>query len=120
LHYNAVKYINNSLPNDAKVFTMFLGRRGYYLDRAYENESSFGMSTIRHMVNSSEDEEKYLEYIQSMNVTHILMRNDLVNKYLQDNFSIKKINRLLKLVKKNWKKVYEDNAYILWDIQNGR
>jgi hypothetical protein len=120
LHYDAVKYINNNLPMNAKIFTMFLGRRGYYLDRDYKNESSFGMATIRHMVNSSDNENKFLEYIRSMNVTHILMRSDLVEKYLQDNFSTKEVNRLLKLVRKYWKKDYENNGYIVWDIQNRR
>ena len=116
LHYDAVEYINSNLPINAKVFTMFLGRRGYYLDRAYKNESSFGMSTIRHLVNSSIDEEKFVEYIRSMNVTHILMRTDLVDNYLQDNFSKKEVKRILQLVGKYWKKVYENNGYAVWDI----
>jgi Dolichyl-phosphate-mannose-protein mannosyltransferase len=116
LHYDAVKYINNNLPNNAVVFTMFLGRRGYYLERAYKNETSFGMSTIKHMVNSSNDEEKFVEYIRSMNVTHILMRTDLFSKYLQDNFSKKEVKRILKLISKYWKKVYENNGYSVWDI----
>lgn len=119
LHYDAVEYINNKLPTNAKIFTMFLGRRGYYLDRDYKNESSFGMSSIRHMINDSANEEKFVKYIRSMNVTHILMRTDLVNKYLQDNFSNKEVKRLLKLVKKYWKKVYVNNKYAVWDIQNG-
>jgi hypothetical protein len=118
LHYDAVKYINNNLPMDAKVFTVFLGRRGYYFDRAYQNESSFGMSTFRQMVNRSDSEEKFLEYIKSMNVTHILMRADLLNKYLQDNFSTNEVKRLLICVNKYWKKIYEDNGYTVWDIQN--
>jgi len=116
LHYDAVQYINNNLPMDAKIFTMFLGRRGYYLDRDYHNDSSFGMSTLRRMVNRSGDEEKFLEYIGSMNVTHILMRTDLVNKFLQDNFSKKEVKRIMKLVSKYWKKVYDNNGYTVWDI----
>jgi len=120
LHYDAVEYINNNLPNDAMVFTMFLGRRGYYLNRDYKNESLFGMHSISNMVNSSDDEEKFVEYIRSMKVTHILMRTGLANKYLKDNFSNKEVNRLLKLVKKYWIKVYEKNGYIVWDVQKGR
>jgi len=117
LHYDAVKFINDTLPDDAVVFTMFLGSRGYYLNRKYKNESSFGMSTIKHLVNSSVDEEKFVEYIRSMNVTHILMRTDLVDNYLQDNFSKKEVKRILQLVSKYWKKVYENNGYAVWDIR---
>jgi hypothetical protein len=69
------------------------------------------------MVKSSEDEEKYLEYIRSMSVTHILMRTDLFDKFLRDNFSKEDITRLMNHVKKYWKKIYEDNRYSVWDIQ---
>jgi len=117
LHYDAVAYINNNLPDDANVFTMFLGRRGYYLNRSYKNEPSFGMNTINQMVTSSTDEEKFVEYIRSMNVTHILMRTDLVDQYLQDNFSPEKIKGFLKLKKKYWKKIYQDDGYTIWDIR---
>ena len=118
LHYDAVEYINNNLPEDAKIFTMFLGRRGYYLNRAYKNDSSFGMSTIRHMVNSSTDKEKFMEYARSMNVTHILMRTDLVGNYLKNNFSQEEIKGFMNLAKKCWKPVYENNRYVIWDIHS--
>jgi len=119
LHYDAVEYVNASLPEDAVIFTMFLGRRGYYLDRTYKNEPSFGMNTIRQMINSSTNEEKFVEHVRSMQVTHILMRTDIVDKYLKDNFPAEEIKRLLCLVKKCWRKVYENNGYAVWDVQLG-
>jgi hypothetical protein len=117
LHYNAVKFINENLPYDAKIFTMFLGRRGYYLDRNYKNEPSFGMNTLHHMITSSNNKNKFDAYVQSMRVTHILMRTDLVNRYLKDNFSKENIQRFLSLEKKYWKKVYDNNGYAVWDIR---
>ena len=117
LHYDAVEYVNHYLPNDAVVFTMFLGRRGYYLDRAYKNESSFGMSSIRHIINNAGDEKKFIEYFRSMGVTHILMRIDLVNQFLKDNFSKDHIQRFLSFEIKYWKKVYENKGYAVWDLR---
>jgi hypothetical protein len=117
-HYNAVEYINENLPDDAKLFTMFLGRRGYYLDRTYKNEPSFGMNTIRQMINSLTHEEKFIEYVRSMQVTHILMRTELVDKYLKDNFSAEEIKRFLSLENKYWRKVYDNNGYVVWDIHS--
>jgi len=120
LHYDAVKYINNNLPADAKIFTMFLGRRGYYLERIYKNEASFGMNTINQMINSSVTEDSFKEFIHSMHVTHILMRTDLVDNCLKNNFSQEEIQRLMNLAKKYWHRVYEDNGYTVWDIQINR
>jgi hypothetical protein len=116
LHYDAVEYINHFLPDHAVVFTIFLGRRGYYFDRAYKNEASFGMATIRQLVNNADNEKKFTRYVRSMGITHILMRVDLVNKYLKNNFSIDDIQRFLRLKNKYWKKIYEKNEYAVWDI----
>jgi hypothetical protein len=116
LHYDAVEYINHNLPDDARIFTMFLGRRGYYLDRTYKNEPSFGMNTISHMVTISAKEEKFKEYIQSMDVTHILMRTDLVDRYLQDNYSKEEIIRFSNLASKYWEKIYENSRYVVWNV----
>lgn len=119
LHYPVVEYINMNLPENAKIFSMFLGRRGYYLERSYKNESSFGENTLRRMVKSSESEESFLKYLRSLSVTHIFMRNDLVDNYLKNNFSQEERDRLMMLVYKYWKQVYEYNNYAVWDIQGG-
>jgi len=116
-HYPAVKYVNAHLPADANLFLMFLGRRGYYLERPYKNEPSFGMKTISRMVKDAKSEERFNKYVRSIGVTHILMRMDLVNNYLKNNFSEKKIKRFEILVRKYWKRIYEVNGYAVWDLQ---
>jgi hypothetical protein len=95
---------------------MFLGRRGYYLERSYQNEPSFGMHTLTSMVEHSVDKDRFLEYIKTMNVTHILMRTDLVDNFLHDSFSQEEIIRLRDLVNNYWQKIYADDRYILWGV----
>ena len=116
-HYAAVEYINNHLSKDAKILTMFLARRGYYLERDYKNETSFGRSTLSGMITSSETEEHFKEYTRSLGATHIFMRSVLVDKYLYDNFSQKEIVRFMTLIRKLWKPVYDYNGYAVWDIR---
>ena len=116
-HYHAIKFINDTLPDDAVVFTMFLGQRGYYLNRKYKNEPSFGMNTIRQMVINSANGETFDNCIRSMNVTHILVRSDLFYRFLHDNFSKAEIKRFLNLINKRWTKLYDNNGYTVWDIQ---
>ena len=83
------------------------------------NESSFGINTLSHLVSSSTGEAEFQKYVQSMGVTHILMRTDLFDKYLMDNFSKEEIARFLNLVKTDWKLIYEFNGYAVWEIQGG-
>ena len=117
LHYDAVDFINTELPADSKIFTMFLGRRGYYLDRGFSNEPSFGMNTLRQMIKNASDEEKFKAHLRSMNVTHILMRPDLVSNFMRNNFNIQEIQDFMNMTKKYWKPVYDRNGYVVWEIQ---
>ena len=45
-----------------------------------------------------------------------LMRKDLFEKFLHDNYSKEEIERFLKLFYKNWVKLYEKNAHSVWGI----
>ncbi len=114
--YPAMQYINKNLPDDVRIFLMFLGRRGYYLNRPYYHEKSFGMNTISGMVKASADKQDFRAYLQSLDCTHILMRTELVNKYLRDNFPEKTIICFLDIMKEYWKPVYELNGYMIMEI----
>ncbi len=113
--YPAMQYINENLPDDVRIFLMFLGRRGYYLNRPYYHERSFGMNTISGMVKASANKQDFQAYLQSLDCTHILMRTELVNKYLRDNFPEKIIVCFLDIMKEYWKPVYESNGYAVWE-----
>ncbi|MCK4529270.1 hypothetical protein KAW18_18050, partial [candidate division WOR-3 bacterium] len=112
----AMQYINENLPDDARIFLMFLGGRGYYLDRPYYYEKSFGMNTINGMVKASVDKQNFQAYLQSLGCTNILMRIDLFNKYLNDNFPKKTIVRFLNLVKEYWNPIYGLNGYAVYKL----
>ena len=115
--YPAVKYINENLPDDSRIFFMFLGRRGYYLDRPYYYDSSFGMKTINNMVKALKDRHDFQEYLQSLECTHVLMRIGLFNKYLHDNFSEEAITRFKGLAKKYWRPIYVSNGYAVMEVR---
>jgi len=115
--YPAVKYINENLPDNARIFFMFLGRRGYYLDRPYYYDSSFGMKTIKGMVKASKDRHDFQEYLQSLECTHILMRTRLFNKYLHDNFSEERIARFMGIAKEYWRPIYASNGHAVIEVK---
>jgi len=111
--YPAVEYINKNLPDNVRISLMFIGRRGYYLDKPYYHEASFGMNTINGMVSASRSKQDFQAYLHVLDCTHILMRIDLFNKYLRDNFSEVTTIRFLDLVKEYWNPIYESNGYVI-------
>jgi len=116
LHYHAVKYINTNLPKDAVIFTVLFGRRGYYFERSYKNEPYFGSQTLTRWVKSSMDEDKFHKSVKSIGATHIVMRTDLLERYLKNNFSKIEITRFMGLVKKKWRLLYHQNGYSIWEV----
>ncbi len=75
------------------------------------------MSVLSGMIKKSKTAEGFTEYTRSLGVTHIFMRSFLVDKYLYDNFSQNEIVRLMTLMRKLWKPVYDYNGYAVWDIR---
>jgi len=114
--YPAMRFINETLPEDARIFLMFLGGRGYYLDRPYRMEPSFGMGTLNHMVKAARDGHEFRQYLHSLQATHFLVRNEMFLKYLTDNFSHEDVTRCLDLVRQCWRPVYISNQYSVYEL----
>jgi hypothetical protein len=114
--YPSMKYINENLTGDSMIFLMFLGRRGYYLDRPYYCEPSFGIKTLRGMVKASGDGQALRTYLQSLNCTHVLVRMDLFHKYLHDNYPEKTIIHFLSLVRGYWRPAHVSNGYAVYAL----
>ncbi len=114
--YPAMQFVNKNLPGDAKVFLVFLGRRGYYLDKAYVHESGYGMKTLRRLVRASKSEEAFVSHMRSLQCTHMLIRMDLFNKFLQDNYQDEERARFSALTQRLWRPVFEANGYAVLDV----
>ena len=109
--YRAVQFINKQTPANAKIRLMLLAGRGYYLDRSYDDNASFGMDVIRRMVSLASDEQEFQKYLRSLSCTHFLIRYDLFQKFLTDNYSTEEINQLITQFNKSATMIYRDDYY---------
>ena len=115
--YKAMQYINDHVPPDATVFLMFMAGRGYYLNRDYYHEASFGRKTITGFVNASmEGEQDFVARLRACRFSHILVRSDLLHKYLLDNFDHGAIARFLDLTDRYWNCRHESNGYRVLEV----
>jgi len=98
------------------MLLIYLGRRGYHLERDYKNDPSFGVNVLKRLVAASEDEEKFLNNVKSIGATHILMRVDLVDRFLKLNYSEDVVKRFIDNVNEHWKLLYKEDFYAVWQI----
>jgi hypothetical protein len=111
--YPAMNFINQNTPDNAKIRLIMLAGRGYYLDRIYEDDSSMGMVFISSLVGASSDGRTFQNYIDSLDYTHLLLRIDMFNKYLQDNYSTMTKKQFFRQLKKSTEIIYNANGYVV-------
>lgn len=115
--YPAVSFINRSLPDDAVVYLLYLGGRGYYLDREYIHHVGQETSLIKAMVRSASDTVSLTGFLRSLGVTHLLVREDLLWKALEDNFPEATVRGFLETLAQCVNPVYETNGHAVYRIR---
>jgi len=114
--YPAMRYVNETLPQDAVVLLMFVGGRGYYMERPYIHHVFSEMGIVRHMVEVSESREVLKRYIESLGCTHVLMREELFERFLYDNYDKREIRIFKESMAPLWRVVYRMNGYAVYGL----
>jgi hypothetical protein len=114
--YPATNFINRNLPADAVVYLLYLSGRGYYLDRDYLHHVGLETAIVKAMVRSSADMDALKTFLRSLGGTHLLVRNELLMKALEDNFPADTVQDLLEKLAHCLIKVYESNGHSVYRI----
>ena len=85
--YAAMEYINHNTEKDAKVYFIFLGKRGYYCDREY----IFGIEIMKNLISGANGPEDILEGLEGQGITHILINYRLFDRWVRESFSKEKV-----------------------------
>ena len=81
--YGAERYINQHLPEDARICLVFLGNRGYYLDRAYV----YGEDIMHRLIEKADAPESILRGLRDSKVTHLFIQERIFRRWVDFNFS---------------------------------
>jgi 4-amino-4-deoxy-L-arabinose transferase-like glycosyltransferase len=112
--YAAMRFINNHLPQDAKVMLIFLGSRGYYCDREY----IYGDEALGSVFLGSDTAEEMHLNLKGMGITHLLIYDPLFARWITDNLR-ERMERSLKAFFLNYAKVlYSQNGFSLLALEN--
>lgn len=114
--YPAIKYINTNTPENARIRLILLAGRGYYLDRIYEEASNYGMDDIRGLAANVHDSASFQAYLHSLSCDYLLVRINLFDQFVQNNYS-PDIRKLLNMhMKKSLDTLYNENGYAVYKI----
>jgi 4-amino-4-deoxy-L-arabinose transferase-like glycosyltransferase len=111
--YAAIEWANNKLQTDAKILCLFLGLRGYYFD----NEVLFSEKIFQDYVQQSDSARGVAVRLKSLNITHLMLRNDLFVQRVKltlDKMDIKKTSLFFRQYAEH---LFEQGGYSLYRIK---
>lgn len=112
--YAAINYANHNIPDNAKVQCMFLGNRSYYNDR----EVVFNYSLASKAVIQEGSPERIFINLKKRKITHLLIRYDLYNKWLQDNYNNREKEVISNFFKNHVELIYSKNGHGVYRLKN--
>lgn len=89
LEYPAIQYINRNLPATARIYFLFMGRRVYYCKRGYFHDTGDNAWVLLRMIQSAQDKSDIKGKLQRRGLTHLLVREELLKRFLSNNLSLR-------------------------------
>jgi dolichyl-phosphate-mannose-protein mannosyltransferase len=112
--YAVINYANHNTPDKAKIMCMFIGNRSYYSDR----EVVFNYSLASKEGIKKDSPERIFIDLKKRQITHILIRYDLFNKWVEDNYKNREKGVIRQFFKNHVKLLYSKNGHGLYQLKN--
>ena len=106
-------YINKNLSDDSLSWLIYLGKRGYYLNKPYAPDRA--NSFINIVKNSNNSDEITAKLIQN-GVTHLVIQTGFLNKWQNEIFSAQKQALFRNFFKKNTVLLYHKNDVGVFEL----
>ena len=116
--YPVMRYINENLPQDARILFFYLGNRGYYCDRDYVFDMQKGISTLWEIVKKSNSPEEVLTELKNRRITHLLTRYDIFERWIKTDFEDRERHLIDQFFKKYVKLIYFKWGYGVSRLEN--
>jgi hypothetical protein len=110
--YHVYQYANKHLPDNVKILGLFLGNRRYYSDR----ELIFAVEEFKQIVKSADSGWTLLNILKNRGYTHLMVRYDLFNSWMNKQFDDGKKQLLQKLFSEHVKHLLSGDGYGLFEL----
>jgi hypothetical protein len=82
--YKVMQYVNKGLPKSSKILCLFMGWRGYYLEREHIFDSPDNSKWLIGWLNEIDvNANIILQRLNKNGISHLLIRRDLFNEWAQ-------------------------------------
>jgi hypothetical protein len=114
--YATFEYINRQLPTSAKIYLLFIGRRGYYCERDYFHDGGELPAFLQSAIQSAQAPAQVEHSLRREGITHLMVRTDLLARYLVENLSPAKIALWNEFAKGRLSLDFQERGYALYQL----
>ena len=115
--YAVIKFANQNLPESAKILGVFLGNRSYYSNREMRFDYD---QMIRHTFKQKYPDKQILARYSKNGITHLLIRFNAFNQWIQNNFDAGEKQKLLQFFKNHAVLLFSKNGYGLYNLESSK
>jgi 4-amino-4-deoxy-L-arabinose transferase-like glycosyltransferase len=110
--YPAIAFVNRSLPQDARILSIFLGNRRYY----FEREVLFDLALVQSALTAAASPEDLRRSLKSHGVSHFVVGTALFNNWVTENLSPSQRSLLQGFFNEKTRVLFIENGHAVLDL----
>jgi hypothetical protein len=114
--YSTFEFINHRLPPNAKIYLLFIGRRGYYCEREYFHDGGDLPWFLVSVIQSAQGPAEVEGMLKRAGITHLMVRPDLLARYLVNNLPPAKITLWNDFAMRRLSLDFQEHGYALYQL----
>ena len=109
--YPAYRFINRELPQGARIYLLFMGRRAYYCERDYYHDGGDLPGLLLAALRSAKEPADIGRQLNAKQLTHLLVRDELLVRFLRDNLDPAQQRMWDRFVSSHLEALFHDRGY---------
>ncbi|MEX0804609.1 MAG: glycosyltransferase family 39 protein [Candidatus Binatia bacterium] len=114
--YSAMQYVNHEVSPAARIYLLFLGRRAYYCERDYFHDAGELPAFLMGAIRAAEDPKEIGRTLKNKNVTHLMVREDLLTRFLSENLTPTQSRLWKRFAATRLKLAFRERGYAVYEI----
>lgn len=114
--YPVFQYVNRELPATAKIYLLFLGRRGYYCERDYFHDGGELPGLLLSAIQTAKEPGQIAATLKTKSITHLMIREDLLAQFLRNNLNASQGTLWNTFVAQQLQLRFRDRGYALYEL----
>jgi len=110
--YPALEFINKNLPQQSKIFCVWTGAYGYYLNRKYYSDTFIEDVTLKGFIHASIDKNELSQRLTQAGFTHLFLNLAILEKNMEQSEQV----MLSDFLKEETRELFRYQNYGVYEI----